>query len=55
MLESLSARTTIAIFSAALFALAVVSSLLPSIRNAPSLTEIAPPVATEPAVPEVVG
>lgn len=55
MLGSLSARDTIAIFTALLAALALVASLLPSIRNAPSLDELATLVPSEPIVPEVVG
>lgn len=55
MLGSLSARTTMAIFCVLLLGLAVVGSLLPSIRNAPSLTELAPPAVTDPGVPEAVG
>jgi predicted MFS family arabinose efflux permease len=55
MLGSLSARDTIAIFTALLAALALVASLLPSIRNAPSLDELATLVPGEPVVPEVVG
>lgn len=56
MLESLSARMTIAVFCAILLGLAVVGSLLPSIRDAPSLAEIAPtPTPDPPVVPEPVG
>lgn len=55
MLGSLSPRDTIAIFTALLAALALVASLLPSIRNAPSLDELATLVPGEPVVPEVVG
>jgi MFS family permease len=55
MLGSLSARTTVAILTVMLFAIAVVASLLPSIRNAPSLDELAALAPSEPVVPEVVG
>jgi MFS family permease len=55
MLGSLSPRDTIAIFTALLTALALVASLLPSIRNAPSLDELQTLVPSEPIVPEVVG
>lgn len=55
MLGALSARDTIGILTALLAVLAVVGSLLPSIRNAPSLDELATLVPTEPIVPEVVG
>ena len=41
MLGALSERTTVAAFSALLAAIALVGSLLPSIRNAPSLDELA--------------
>jgi len=55
MLGSFSARTTVAVFTVLLAAVAVVGSLLPSIRNAPSLDELAHLVPSEPIVPEVVG
>ncbi|HKB93769.1 MAG TPA: MFS transporter [Gaiellaceae bacterium] len=55
MLGSLSARDTVAILTALLLATALVGSLLPSIRNAPSLDELATLVPSEPVVPEVVG
>ena len=53
LLGAFSARTTVAVFALLLVALAVVGSLSPSIRNAPSLSEIATP--TEPVVPELAG
>lgn len=55
MLASLSARATVAVFAAVLLGLAVVGSLLTSIRNAPSLAEIAPASPEAPAVPEPAG
>lgn len=55
MLGSLSARETVGVFTAMLAAIALVASLLPSIRNAPSLDELAHLVPSEPIVPEVVG
>ncbi|HXR11428.1 MAG TPA: MFS transporter [Gaiellaceae bacterium] len=55
MLGSFSARTTVAVFTVLLAAVAIVGSLLPSIRNAPSLDELAHLVPSEPIVPEVVG
>lgn len=55
MLGALSARDTIAVLTGILAVLAVLASLLPSIRNAPSLDELATLVPSEPVVPEVVG
>jgi hypothetical protein len=55
MLGALSGRETVAVLTAVLAALAVVGSLLPSIRNAPSLDELATLAPSEPIVPEVVG
>jgi MFS family permease len=55
LLGALSARATVAVFCALLLAVALVASLAPSIRNAPSLDELAAPALTEPTVPEVVG
>jgi MFS family permease len=52
LLGSFSARTTVAVFSALLVALAALGSASRSIRNAPSLTELEP---MEPAVPAAVG
>jgi MFS family permease len=49
LLGAFSARTTVAVFALLLVALAVLGSLSPSIRNAPSLSEIATP--TEPTPP----
>jgi MFS family permease len=55
MLGSLSARDTVAILTGLVALVALVGSLLPSIRNAPSLDELATLVPGEPVVPEVVG
>ena len=55
MLGFLSARETVGVFTAMLAAIALVATLLPSIRNAPSLDELAHLVPGEPVVPEVVG
>jgi hypothetical protein len=52
LLGSFSARTTVAVFSALLVALAALGSASRSIRNAPSLTELEP---MEPAFPAAVG
>ena len=52
LLGAYSARTTVAVFTLLLAVLAVVASVAPSIRNAPSLADIAPspepPIAPEP-------
>lgn len=54
LLSAYSARTAIAVFSVLLLVLAVVGSISPSIRNAPTLTEILP--TTEPPIaPELIG
>lgn len=53
MLGALSARETVGILTGLVAALA--GSVLPSIRNAPSLDELAKLVPGEPIVPEVVG
>ncbi|HEY2543086.1 MAG TPA: MFS transporter [Gaiellaceae bacterium] len=55
MLGSLSPRTTVAVFTALLAAVASFASLSPAIRNAPSLDELAQPVVSEPVVPEAIG
>jgi MFS transporter len=55
MLGSLSGRETVGVLTAVIAAVAVVGSLLPSIRNAPSLDEIAAFAPTEPVVPELAG
>lgn len=55
MLGALSARETIAVLTGILAVLAVLASLLPSIRNAPTLDELATLPLTEPVVPEAVG
>lgn len=55
LLGVVSARDTIAILTALLAALAIIASLLPSIRNAPSLDELAGLAPTEPVVPELIG
>ena len=52
LLGAFSARTTVAVFSLLLLALAVFGSLSSSIRNAPSLSELEP---TEPVVPGLAG
>jgi predicted MFS family arabinose efflux permease len=54
LLGAFSARTALAVFSVLLLALAVVGSLSPSIRNAPSLSEIAPEPAMPPLLPGTV-
>jgi MFS family permease len=55
LLGAFSARTAVAVFTVLLVVLAVVGSLSPSIRNAPSLTELEP-LPTEPrVVPEPAG
>ncbi len=55
LLGVVSARDTIAILTAVLAALAIIASLLPSIRNAPSLDELAGLEPTEPVLPELIG
>lgn len=55
LLGSFSPRTTIAVFTVMIVLLTVFATLSPSIRNAPSLTELQPLAPTEPAVPELVG
>jgi MFS family permease len=55
MLGATSPRTTVAVFTGLLAALAAFSSLSPSIRNAPSLDELAGLAPTEPVVPELAG
>jgi MFS family permease len=55
MLGFLSGRETVGVLTAMLALLAVVTSLLPSIRNAPSLDELAAVPVSEPVVPEAVG
>jgi MFS family permease len=50
MLGALSARTTVAVFAALLLGLAALASVLPSIRNAPSLSELEE-VREPPSVP----
>lgn len=55
MLGATSPRTTVAVFTGILAVLAAFSSLSPSIRNAPSLDELARLGATEPVVPELAG
>jgi MFS family permease len=55
LLGSFSARTTIACFTVLLAALAVFGSLSPSIRNAPSLSELQPQPTEPPVFPELVG
>jgi MFS family permease len=52
LLGAFSARTTVAVFTLLLLALAVFGSLSPSIRDAPSLSELEP---TEPVVPGLAG
>jgi len=52
LLGAFSARTTVAVFTLLLLALAVFASLSPSIRDAPSLSELEP---TEPVVPGLAG
>lgn len=54
LLSTVSGRTTVTVFAAVLLALALVATLSPSIRNAPSLDEL-DPVITSPQVPELVG
>lgn len=53
LLDALSARATIAAFAVSFAALALVASLMPSLRHAPSLDELRSP--TEPADPEAAG
>lgn len=53
MLGAFSARTTIAVFAVLFAVLAVVASLLPSLRNAPSLRELEP--TPPPPLPGAVG
>jgi MFS family permease len=55
MLGATSPRTTVAVFTGILAVLAAFSSLSPSIRNAPSLDELARLAPTEPVVPELAG
>jgi MFS family permease len=55
MLGATSPRTTVAVFTGLLAVLAAFSSLSPSIRNAPSLDELALLAPSEPVVPELVG
>lgn len=55
LLGAFSGRTTIAVLVALLLVLAVVASLLPSLRNAPSLDELKLEVTEPPVVPELVG
>jgi MFS family permease len=55
LLSTFSARTAVAVFTLLLVVLAVVGTLSPSIRNAPSLDELAPVIPTEPVVPELAG
>ena len=45
MLGAFSARTTVAVFGGLLVVLASLASLLPSIRQAPSLAELTPEAA----------
>jgi hypothetical protein len=52
LLGAFSARTTVAVFTLLLLALAIFGSLSPSIRDAPSLSELEP---TEPVVPGLAG
>jgi hypothetical protein len=54
MLGAFSARTTVAVFGALLITLAILASLLRSIRDAPSLAELEPTVS-RPPFPETVG
>jgi MFS family permease len=54
MLGAFSARTTVAVFGALLVTLAILASLLRSIRDAPSLAELEPTVS-QPPFPETVG
>jgi MFS family permease len=53
MLGAFSARTTVAVFGSLLVVLATLASVLPSIRNAPSLSELEP--VTQQPSPEPVG
>jgi MFS family permease len=55
MLGTTSPRTTVAVFTGLLAVLAAFSSLSPSIRDAPSLDELAGLAPTEPVVPELAG
>ena len=55
MLGATSPRMTVAVFTGLLAVLAAFSSLSPSIRNAPSLDELATLMPTEPVVPELAG
>jgi len=55
LLSAYSARTAVAVFTLLFVALAVFGSLSPSIRNAPSLSELKPNEAIEPVVPELAG
>jgi MFS family permease len=55
MLGATSPRTTVAVFTGLLAVLAAFSSLSPSIRNAPSLDELALLAPSEPVVPELAG
>jgi len=55
MLGALSARETVGILTGLVALVAIAGSVLPSIRNAPSLDELATLVPSEPIVPEVVG
>ncbi|TMM12047.1 MAG: MFS transporter [Actinobacteria bacterium] len=55
LLGSFSPRTAVAVFTALLVVLAVAGSLSPSIRNAPSLSEIEPAVTERPVAPELAG
>ena len=54
LLSTVSGRTTVTVFAAALLALALAATLSPSIRDAPSLDEL-DPVITTPQIPELVG
>ncbi|MFL5910258.1 MAG: MFS transporter [Gaiellaceae bacterium] len=55
MLGATSPRTTVAVFTGLLAVLAAFASLSPSIRNAPSLDELAVLAPSEPVVPELAG
>jgi hypothetical protein len=55
LLGAYSGRTTIAILGALLVVLAVLASILPLLRDAPSLSELKPDEVIEPVVPELAG
>ncbi|HET8895134.1 MAG TPA: MFS transporter [Gaiellaceae bacterium] len=56
LLSTVSGRTTVTVFAAVLLVLALSATLLPSIRNAPSLDELdEKPAITSPQIPELVG